>query len=213
MWSIGVLAFRKSLKEKRLANQEVFVFPERFICLNGWATVLSFPLVKSKCQFMQIKSFSDNVMTPKFASHYTFSISLQARMSHWKSNSFWLRSHSSKIHFCSVMKHSDNCIISKVSQLSLSEQNCNVMVVNFSQIIKMTGNSDMGWSENKTQFLFGFGRRREHMKKGTSKFWITYMDEWELGGWTGIGNVQNAKQNYMLTLSIITICSNIDCLW
>jgi len=27
-------------------------------------------------------------MTPKFASHLTFSISLLARMSHWKSNSY-----------------------------------------------------------------------------------------------------------------------------
>lgn len=184
MWSIGVLAFRKTLKEKWLANQEVFVFPERFICLNVWATVLSFPLVKSKCQFMQIKSFSDNVMTPKFASHYNFSISLQARMSYWKSNSYWLRSHSSKIHICSVMKHSDNCILTKKR---LYEQNCNVMVVNFSQIIKITENRDMGGQNTRHNSCLGLGGGGNTWKKEPVSFgphlWMNgnWEDEWELG--------------------------------
>lgn len=86
------------------------------------------------------------------------------------------------------MKHSDNCIITKVIQLSLYEQNCNATVVSFSQIIKITKNRDMGWSEYKTQFLFGFGRRREHMKKKEPVSFGPHMwmngnleDEWEVG--------------------------------
>lgn len=141
--------------------------------------------------FILIKSFSDNVMTPKFASHYTFSISLLARMSHWKSNSYWIHSHSSKIHFCSVVKHSGNWIITKMSQLSLYEQNWNVMVVNFSQIVILHG-----------PFLSGCERRKkEPVSFGPHK------------RMNGNGNVQNGKKDYVLKWTIIIICSYIDCLW
>lgn len=108
MWSISVQ------KEKRLANQEAFVFLERFICTN-----VSCPLIMSKCLFILIKSFRDNV-------HDTYiclplcSIALESRMSQGQSNSYFTKQLNTLLFGYEKLWQTHS--ITAVSQLWLYEQ-------------------------------------------------------------------------------------------